>query len=51
MQANSEVRIGTGAKSVVFGNQRPLSFIAGPCALESRDHEGATCMSAEAVLA
>ncbi|MBN9082898.1 MAG: 3-deoxy-8-phosphooctulonate synthase [Rhizobiales bacterium 62-17] len=38
MQANSEVRIGTGAKSVVFGNQRPLSFIAGPCALESRDH-------------
>ncbi|MDH7794791.1 MULTISPECIES: 3-deoxy-8-phosphooctulonate synthase [unclassified Beijerinckia] len=38
MQANGEVRIGTGAKSVVFGNQRPLSFIAGPCALESRDH-------------
>lgn len=38
MQANSEVRIGKGEKSVVFGNGRPLSFIAGPCALESRDH-------------
>jgi 2-dehydro-3-deoxyphosphooctonate aldolase (KDO 8-P synthase) len=38
MQAHSEVRIGEGAKSVVFGNKLPLSFIAGPCALESRDH-------------
>jgi 2-dehydro-3-deoxyphosphooctonate aldolase (KDO 8-P synthase) len=38
MQAHSEVRIGEGAKSVVFGNRLPLSFIAGPCALESRDH-------------
>ena len=38
MQAHSEVRIGEGAKSVVFGNALPLSFIAGPCALESRDH-------------
>ncbi|MDF2115714.1 3-deoxy-8-phosphooctulonate synthase [Roseiarcaceae bacterium H3SJ34-1] len=38
MQAHSEVRIGEGARSVVFGNKLPLSFIAGPCALESRDH-------------
>jgi 2-dehydro-3-deoxyphosphooctonate aldolase (KDO 8-P synthase) len=38
MQAHKEVRIGEGAKSVVFGNRLPLSFIAGPCALESRDH-------------
>jgi len=38
MQAHSEVRIGGGVKPVVFGNHLPLSFIAGPCALESRDH-------------
>jgi len=38
MQAHSEVRIGEGTRSVVFGNKLPLSFIAGPCALESRDH-------------
>jgi 2-dehydro-3-deoxyphosphooctonate aldolase (KDO 8-P synthase) len=38
MQAHKEVRIGEGAKAVVFGNSLPLSFIAGPCALESRDH-------------
>lgn len=32
--AQSEVRVG----SVVFGNHKPLSLIAGPCAMESRDH-------------
>jgi 2-dehydro-3-deoxyphosphooctonate aldolase (KDO 8-P synthase) len=33
-----EVRIGQGASAVAFGNHLPLSIIAGPCALESRDH-------------
>src|SRR6266566_323730 len=31
---NSVVRVG----SVEIGNNKPLSIIAGPCALESRDH-------------
>lgn len=34
MQPNSHVQVG----SAVFGNDRPLSLIAGPCQLESRDH-------------
>ena len=38
MKAQSEVTVGVGRRAVVFGNQRPLSFIAGPCALESRSH-------------
>jgi len=38
MDARSEVRIGQGARAVVFGNSLPLAFIAGPCALESRQH-------------
>jgi len=38
MQALAQVTIGTGAGSVTFGNDLPLAFIAGPCALESRDH-------------
>jgi 2-dehydro-3-deoxyphosphooctonate aldolase (KDO 8-P synthase) len=38
MKANAEVRIGTGAGAVVFGNRLPLAVIAGPCALESRAH-------------
>lgn len=29
---------GHGAREVSFGNQAPLSIIAGPCALESLDH-------------
>ncbi len=33
-QANQTVEIG----SIKVGNDRPLSVIAGPCALESRDH-------------
>jgi 2-dehydro-3-deoxyphosphooctonate aldolase (KDO 8-P synthase) len=32
------VTIGTGAGAVAFGNDLPLAFIAGPCALESRSH-------------
>ena len=38
MQTQSRVTIGTGAGAVAFGNDLPLAFIAGPCALESRDH-------------
>ncbi len=36
--ANSEVVIGAGKAAVRFGARLPLSIIAGPCALESRDH-------------
>ncbi|MEO0961950.1 MAG: 3-deoxy-8-phosphooctulonate synthase [Pseudomonadota bacterium] len=32
-----EIAAGAG-KQVVFGNNKPLSIIAGPCAMESRDH-------------
>ncbi|MFZ9500828.1 MAG: 3-deoxy-8-phosphooctulonate synthase [Beijerinckiaceae bacterium] len=38
LSANPEVVIGAGAAAVRFGNRLPLSIIAGPCALESRDH-------------
>ena len=38
MQALTQVTIGAGAGAVTFGNDLPLAFIAGPCALESRDH-------------
>ena len=38
MQANSIVVIGTGARAVTFANDKPLSVMAGPCALESRQH-------------
>ena len=34
VQANSVVEIG----SIKFGNRLPLAVIAGPCAMESRDH-------------
>jgi 2-dehydro-3-deoxyphosphooctonate aldolase (KDO 8-P synthase) len=36
--ANAHVTIGQGPRAVTFGNDRKLAFIAGPCALESRDH-------------
>lgn len=35
---NSRVSVGTGEGMVEFGNTLPLVFIAGPCAMESRDH-------------
>ncbi|MBX9739749.1 MAG: 3-deoxy-8-phosphooctulonate synthase [Beijerinckiaceae bacterium] len=38
MYAKAEVTIGTGAGAVTFGNDLPLALIAGPCAMESRDH-------------
>jgi 2-dehydro-3-deoxyphosphooctonate aldolase (KDO 8-P synthase) len=33
----SDVAVGEGARRVVFGNDRPMALIAGPCALESRE--------------
>ncbi len=38
MQPNREVVVGQGPRQVRFGNHLPLALIAGPCALESRDH-------------
>ncbi len=38
MSPKSEVTIGSGAGAVTFGNRLPVAFIAGPCALESREH-------------
>ncbi|MEM6539022.1 MAG: 3-deoxy-8-phosphooctulonate synthase [Pseudomonadota bacterium] len=39
VDTRGDVRIATpGASEIVFGNHRPLSFILGPCALESSDH-------------
>jgi 2-dehydro-3-deoxyphosphooctonate aldolase (KDO 8-P synthase) len=35
---NATVVIGEGARAAHFGNDQPLALIAGPCALESRDH-------------
>ena len=38
MPANPIVHIGAGAAKVAFGQKLPLALIAGPCAMESRDH-------------
>ena len=38
MHANPVVVVGTGPGAVHFGNHLPLALIAGPCAMESRDH-------------
>ncbi len=38
MGVDREVVVGQGAGAVRFGNRSPLALIAGPCALESRDH-------------
>jgi 2-dehydro-3-deoxyphosphooctonate aldolase (KDO 8-P synthase) len=38
MQARADVTIGTGPGAVTFGNRRPLALMAGPCAMESREH-------------
>lgn len=37
-EANAIVSVGTAASKVEIGNHLPLTFIAGPCAMESRDH-------------
>ena len=38
MDVKAEVVVGSGERAVRFGNALPLALIAGPCALESRDH-------------
>jgi 2-dehydro-3-deoxyphosphooctonate aldolase (KDO 8-P synthase) len=38
MHANHHVEVGIGARAVTFGNNLPVTLIAGPCALESRAH-------------
>jgi 2-dehydro-3-deoxyphosphooctonate aldolase (KDO 8-P synthase) len=38
MKPSAEVKIGAGPRQAIFGNDRPVSFIVGPCALESRQH-------------
>ena len=38
MAVNGEVVVGRGARAVRFGNGLPLALIAGPCAMENRDH-------------
>jgi 2-dehydro-3-deoxyphosphooctonate aldolase (KDO 8-P synthase) len=35
---NTTVTVGEGARAARFGNKLPLALIAGPCALENRDH-------------
>ncbi|MDZ7627518.1 MAG: 3-deoxy-8-phosphooctulonate synthase [Parvularculaceae bacterium] len=38
MSAAAVVEVKTGARTLAIGNARPLTFIAGPCQLESRQH-------------
>lgn len=38
MMVNSEVTVGQGTRAVRIGNRLPLALIAGPCAMENRDH-------------
>lgn len=38
MSAAPHVTIGAGPRAATFGNDLPLALIAGPCAMESRDH-------------
>jgi len=38
MPAAPHVTIGAGPRAARFGNDLPLAVIAGPCAMESRDH-------------
>ncbi|RYC31750.1 3-deoxy-8-phosphooctulonate synthase [Lichenibacterium minor] len=38
MTNNGEVVVGQGPRAVRIGNRLPLALIAGPCAMESRDH-------------
>ena len=38
MQTNKNVVIGAGPGAVTFGNDLPIAVMAGPCALESRQH-------------
>ena len=38
MQAQARITIGTGRGAVAFGNDLPLAYMIGPCAMESREH-------------
>ena len=38
MDVKAEVVVGQGERAVRFGNALPLALVAGPCAMESRDH-------------
>ena len=38
MRTNGEVVVGQGPRAVRIGNRLPLALIAGPCAMEDRDH-------------
>jgi 2-dehydro-3-deoxyphosphooctonate aldolase (KDO 8-P synthase) len=38
MKANAHVTASAGSSRAIFGNDLPLTIIAGPCAMESRDH-------------
>jgi 2-dehydro-3-deoxyphosphooctonate aldolase (KDO 8-P synthase) len=38
IQKNATVTIGEGPRAARFGNDLPFALIAGPCAMESRDH-------------
>jgi 2-dehydro-3-deoxyphosphooctonate aldolase (KDO 8-P synthase) len=37
-KASPKVTVGSGPRAAQFGNDLPFALIAGPCALESRDH-------------
>ena len=37
-EANKIVKIGDGAAQIAVGNDLPISFICGPCQMESREH-------------
>ncbi len=38
MKTNGEVVVGQGPRAVRIGNRLPLALIAGPCAMQGRDH-------------
>lgn len=38
MRTNGEVVVGQGPRAVRIGNRLPLALIAGPCAMQGRDH-------------
>lgn len=38
MRVNGEVVVGQGPRAVRIGNRLPLALIAGPCAMQGRDH-------------
>jgi 2-dehydro-3-deoxyphosphooctonate aldolase (KDO 8-P synthase) len=47
---NRSVAVGDGPNRVVFSNSSPLSFIAGPCVIESEEHVLRTASSLRSIL-